>query len=148
MTPGTSVTELVCDASVVLKWFREEGESEVVEARVLLDAHIAGALVLRLLELTYYEVGNSLLRRHHASASEATSVLDAMRAVCGDGSVLAGEELRKAADLAGAHGLTLYDACYAAVAGGRGAALATLDSELLAVGLGERPSDLVARLGI
>ena len=44
------------------------------------------------------------------------------------------------------HGLTIYDAAYAAVAQVRGALLATLDVALLGSGLGLRPSSIVAEL--
>lgn len=143
-----SVTDVVCDASVVLKWFLEEGEPESEESRTLLDAHNTGHLVLALLELAYHEVGNSLLRRHRLTAARTVAVLDAMRALCGHPLTASRDELHEAARLAENHGLTLYDALYAGVARRRGAALATLDSELLRAGLGERPSELVTRLGI
>lgn len=55
-------------------------------------------------------------------------------------------QLRKAAALATRHGLTLYDASYAAVAQVRGAQLATLDEALLRSGLEHRPSTIIAAL--
>lgn len=72
-------------------------------------------------------------------------MLDALAEVC---PVIAPapEDLRAAAALAEQHGLTLYDAAYAAVAARRGAQLATLDGELLRAGLGRRPGELVSEL--
>jgi predicted nucleic acid-binding protein len=72
-------------------------------------------------------------------------VLDALREIC-PSIAPTPEELREAASLAEQHDLTLYDAAYAAVASRRGAALATLDRELLRAGLGRRPSELAADL--
>ena len=73
-------------------------------------------------------------------------MLDALREICP--AVRPGRsELRLAAELADRHGLTFYDAVYAAVASARQAALATLARALLNAGLGRRPSELVAELG-
>ena len=54
--------------------------------------------------------------------------------------------VQEAATLAERHGLTLYDAAYAAVARARGAELATLDQALLRSGLGRRPSAILSDL--
>lgn len=140
--------DIVVDAAVVLKWFHAEGEEEVPEARALLAAHQARAGALTVLDLTAYEVGNSLLRgRAHAGAAQVAVVLTALAEICPAARPSAGE-LRLAAELAEEHRLTLYDAAYAAVARNRGARLATLDAALLHAALGERPSDLVRELGL
>lgn len=138
--------DVVSDANVALKWFHAEGEEEVAESRRLLEAHRARDVALSLLDLTPYEVGNALLRgRAGASAEQVATVLEALAEICP--AIQPGpEELRRATELAHRHDLTLYDAAYAAVAEGRGASLATLDRALLDAGLGERPSDIAARL--
>ena len=142
----TPVIDVVSDASVALKWFHSEGEEEVAEARALLDAHKARTVALSVLDLTAYEVGNALMKgRARVGAAQAATVVEALRDICPllrPGT----EEWRDACGLAESHGLTLYDAAYAAVAARRGAAVATLDSDLLDAGLGTKPSDLVARL--
>lgn len=142
----TPVIDVVSDANVALKWFHAEGEEEVAEARRLLDAHKARTAAISVLDLTGYEVGNALMRgRAGVDAGQAATVVEALSEIC---PVLrpGAEEWRDACDLAERHGLTLYDAAYAAVAGRRGAALATLDSKLLAAGLGTRPGELVGRI--
>ena len=69
--PAISV---VSDANVVLKWFHSEGEDEVGPARALLDAHKERTVVLSVLDLTVYEVGNALMRgRAGASAEQAAT---------------------------------------------------------------------------
>ncbi len=133
--------DVVCDASVALKWFHAEGEEEVPEARALVAAHQARTVALLVLDLTAYEVGNALMRgRAKATADQVATVLWALGEIC-----LAvrpeANELRLAAELAERHRLTIYDAAYAAVAQSREATLATLDRALLAAGLGSRPSD-------
>lgn len=141
------VTDVVCDASVVLKWFHDEGEQGVEEARMLLAAHRAGQLTAWILDLTFYELGNVFLRALGWSAAEVAAQLDDVRAIC---AVLApsGDELRLAAQLAETHTLTFYDAVYAAAARSHGAALATADEALLASGTGEPPGAIAARLGV
>lgn len=142
-----SAIDVVSDANVALKWFHAEGEEEVAEARALLEAHRSRAIGLSVLDLTPYEVGNALLRgRAGASAEQAAVVLDALGEVCATVNPTAAD-FRRATELAERHGLTLYDATYAAVAESRGAELATLDKALLDSGLGVRPGEIAERLG-
>jgi predicted nucleic acid-binding protein len=138
--------DIVSDANVALKWFHERGEEEVLPARELLARHRARAVVLHVLDLTFYEVGNALLRGSaNATASQVAVVLGALREV-----VLTvnpdDDDFALATELADAHGLTFYDAAYAAVAQRRGARLLTLDRQLLGAGLGSSPSETLARL--
>lgn len=138
--------DVVSDASVALKWFHADGEAEVEPARAILAAHRARAVLVGVLDLTVYEVGNALLRgRPNATAEQVATVLDALETIC---PVIRPDlsELRLAADLSVRHGLTLYDAAYAAVAESRAATLVTVDEALLRAGLGDRPSDVAAGL--
>jgi predicted nucleic acid-binding protein len=138
--------DVVSDASVALKWFHAEGEEEVEPARALVAAHQARTVALTVLDLTAYEVGNALLRgRARASAEQIATVLEALDDICPAVRPV-GDELRRAAELAARHELTLYDAAYAAVAEGRDATLATLDGALLKAGLGSRPSELAQQV--
>lgn len=140
------VIDVVSDASVALKWFHTEGEEEVAEARVLLDAHKARTVALSVLDLTAYELGNALMRGHAAAkAEQVDAVLEALTALC-PAVRPKREEFRMATELAARHELTLYDAAYAAVAKNRDATLATLDQGLLKAGLGTRPGELAAGL--
>lgn len=139
-------TDVVSGANVTLKWFRHEGEQDVDSARALLDHHRKRRVVVYVLDLTYYELGNALLRgRARATAQQTATVLAALRDICptiapeNDDLVLAGE-------LAAKHELTLYDAAYAAVAHRRDAPLVTFDRQLLAAGLGIRPAELLDQL--
>lgn len=138
--------DVVSDASVVLKWFHAEGEEEVPESRALVAAQQARTVALVVLDLTAYEVGNALMRgQAKASAEQVVTVLEALEEICPAVRPNAGE-LRLAAELAERHGLTIYDAAYAAVADNREATLATLDRALLKAGLGRRPSELGEQL--
>lgn len=138
--------DVVSDASVALKWFHAEGEEEVPEARALVAAHRMRNVALLVLDLTAYEVGNALMRgRAKATAEQVATVLEALADICPAVRPDA-EDLRLASELAERHGLTIYDAAYAAVAENREATLATLDRALLKAGLGRRPSELSEQL--
>ena len=141
-----SVIDVVSDANIALKWFHEEGEQDVEPARQLLEHHRAGRVVLHVLDLTFYEVGNALMRgRAQATAEQTAIVLSALREICL--TMHADDEiLRDAAELVAEHGLTFCDAAYAAVARRLDAPLATLDKLLLGTGLGIRPDKLLAQL--
>lgn len=138
--------EVLCDASVVVGATLEDEPGREV-ARSLLAANSAGAISLPILDLTSFEVGNALLRRTSWPAAEVAAQLDDLRevhAVIVPGSA----DLRAAAGIAREHGLTLYDAAYAAVARNRHASLATADGALIEAGLGESPSTICHRLGL
>ncbi len=139
-----ALIDIVCDASVVLKWFHANGEDEVEASRALLDLHRSRAAALSVLDLTAYEVGNALLRGWaRADARAVAIVLDALAVIC-PRITLSQAELADAVTIATRHDLTLYDAAYAAAATARHAHLATLDRALLDAGLGMRPSCLVS----
>ena len=137
---------VVSDASVVVKWFHETGEEDVGAARGLIEAYADERIALIVLDLTTYEVGNALLRRPaELSAETVATVLDALSDVCVHVS-LEPAERRLAADLARAHGLTFYDAAYAAAARSRTGLLATFDRQLLSAGLGLHPLAVLERI--
>lgn len=138
----------VCDSSVVLKWFHEEGEREVAEARQILAAHADGTVRIWLLDLTFYEVGNVLTRRLGFGDDEVAERLDELDALAGEGLVQTRETRTDTARLAVRHGLTFYDAAYWATARALGCALITADRELLAAGAGESPRAFATRHGL
>lgn len=140
------MVDIVCDASVVLKWFHAEGEEELGESRALLDLHRSRRAALSILDLTMYEVGNALILGMRVPADRTGVVVEALDAICPSLTITL-PELTDALALAERHGLTVYDAAYASVARSRRARLATLDRRLLDAGLGERPSGIVAGLG-
>ena len=122
---------------------------DVEASRTLVRLFGERSISLAVLDLTRYELGNILLRgRLHAKAEQTTAILELLAGTCPVITPTAAD-LREAARLAEEHGLTLYDATYAAVARSRGAELATLDKALLKAGLGRRPSEIVemVRLG-
>lgn len=136
---------VVSDASVALKWFHEEGEQDVGPARALVDAYAARTISLSVLDLTAYEIGNALIRGRRLGPEPVGVVLEALSEICPTLHPTV-EEQRDAAALAAQSGLTYYDAAYVAVARAREARLATHDTELLQLGFGERPTEILALL--
>jgi predicted nucleic acid-binding protein len=142
-----NVISVVADASVALKWFHGDGESEAQAAHTLVELYGRRSVSLAVLDLTPYEIGNALLRgRPKLPAKQVATVLDAMVTICPQLKPSIGE-LTDAAGLAERHDLTLYDATYASVARSRSAVLATMDMAILKADLGLRPQDVVAMVG-
>jgi predicted nucleic acid-binding protein len=132
------------DASVVIKWFHAAGEAEVDASRQLLGAHLGGTIDLMLLDLTPYEIANSLLRRHRWPAAQVESILatlDAAHAMI----VPTPTDRSLAAQLCEHRGLSYHDASYAAVAATRGLDLITADRQLLD-GFGRSATETAAQL--
>jgi predicted nucleic acid-binding protein len=135
------VTDVLCDTSVVLKWFHEEGEGELGPSRAILEAHAKGALTVLVLDLTVYELGNVAARALGLAGDRIAAILDRLELICDEGLHLSSAARRVTALLAATHGLTFYDAAYWAVASERGIDLVTADAALLRVGAGSSPTE-------
>ncbi len=138
------MTDVLCDTSVVVKWFHEAGEAEVAQARAILEAHTAGTLTAAVLDLTVYELGNVAARALGLPGEHVATILDRLELICDEGLRLSPKARKDAAALAAAHRLTFYDAAYWAVARERNIALVTADAELLQAGAGLTPTDFIA----
>lgn len=134
------------DTSVVLKWVHEAGESQVAEARALLDAHRTGAARLLLLDLALYEFGNVLLRRLRLPAAVVSEQLDLLHRLCGPVVHPAPSWLDAAAALGEQHGLTFYDASWAAAAQALDCPLVSADGALISAALAVSPADALGLL--
>lgn len=142
------MTHLLIDTSVLIKWFHSAGEAELESARALRSAHVGGELQAHILDLAVHEVGNVLIRSLGWPASAVADQLDDLFAVLGPALVLTPTSLRRAAALAEDHGLSFYDASWAAGAGELGIPLVSADRRLLAAGLAESASQVATRLGL
>ena len=132
------MTRLLADTSVLVKWFHAEGEHEVQEARALRAAHVAGELDVHVLDLAVYEVGNVLLRALRWPAAEVSAQLDDLLLVLGTPLSMATGWFGPAARLGEKHGLSFYDAAWAAAAVELGVPLVSADRGLVRAGLAER----------
>lgn len=126
---------LLVDTSVLLKWFHEDGESEVEQARALLRAHRAGQERLLVLDLAAYELGNVLLRPLGLPALVIAAQVRLLLTLCGPLLHMRPSWLDAAADLGERHGLTYYDASWAAAAQALQCPLVSADRLLVRNGL-------------
>jgi predicted nucleic acid-binding protein len=123
------VTDAVLDASVVLKWFRDEGERNTDAARSLRRAFEAGNLVVFAPPLLWLEIVNVAGRRWHWAEEPLVELVAALDDL--------GFDLREPAlDRVArwtARGLTAYDAAYVALAEQESIPLVTDDDLILSV---------------
>ena len=141
------MTRLMIDTSVLIKWFHDEGESEVSEARRY-ESSIRGDLDAHILDLAIYEVGNVLARGLNWTAARIRDQIDDLIAIVGSPIVMAQGWFRDAAALAQTHTLSFYDASWAATAIALRVPLVSADRRLLAAGLAETPSSITSRLNL
>lgn len=139
------MTDVVCDANVVLKWFHKVGEEQVAESLTIRKSR---ELVVYVLDLTLYEVGNAMTKNAGIPNHGIGASLSAVRARCQLLTLTDQRGHDLAALLADRHGLTFYGAAYAAATQRQRASLVTLDKQLLDAALGETPVQLVDRLGL
>lgn len=123
------MTEVVLDASVVMKWFRAEGERHVGPARSLRAAFEAGELIVFAPPLVRLEIVSVAGRRWHWGESALVELAAALDEL---GFELIEPELDRVAYWT-ARGLTAYDAAYVAVAETDGTSLVTDDDLIVAV---------------
>ncbi len=140
------MTTVLVDTSVLIKWFHRAGESEVSEARALRDATTRGDVESRIIDLALYEMGNVLLRSLGWSGAAVADQLTDIVTVCGAPLALGLDWHRRAAVVGHRHGLTFYDAAWAAAAEALGVSLVSADDRLLGAGLAESPADVARRL--
>lgn len=139
---------MLIDTSVLVKWFHEAGEQEVTAARALRDAHVAGKLRCRALDLGFYEFGNVLLGPLGRPAGDVRRGVTALGAVIGAAVAFDETWAGRAAELGEQHRLSFYDACWAAAAQHLAVPLVSADRQLLDAGLAESPTVAATRLGL
>lgn len=123
------VTDVVLDASVVLKWFHSDGERDLEQARALRARFEAGRLRVLAPPLLWLEVLNIAARRWRWKQDRIAELAASLPNLGFD---LIEPDLSAVARWAAA-GLTAYDATYLAVAEQAGASLITDDEEIARV---------------
>jgi predicted nucleic acid-binding protein len=126
------VTEAVLDASVVMKWFRAEGERHVDRARALRSSFEAGSLIVFAPPLLRLELVNVAGRRWRWVESALVELALALEEI---GFEFAEPGLDRVAHWT-ARGLTAYDAAYVALAEVSGIQLVTDDDQIVSVAEG------------
>jgi predicted nucleic acid-binding protein len=140
------MTNAICDASVVVKWFVEEPGDDLAPSRAILAAHRRGEISAHVLDLTLYEVANVLSRRGgepievHAASTflhlGLTSIVGALPWLA-----------ETAARIAANDKLSFYDASYMAAARETETAIVSADRALVSAGA-LTPTEFCQRLGL
>ena len=142
------MTTLLVDSSVLLKWLDPRGEEQVPAAEALRQGQAADVLSVRMLDLGIYELSNVLLRGRRWPADAAAAQLDDLLSVLDPVVRFDRAWLADALTLAERHGLSGYDAHWAAAAQHLRVPLVSADGQLLAAGLAESAADVVRRLNL
>ena len=126
------MSDVVLDASVVLKWFGRRGEQHETQALEVRSAYDAGALTVLTPPLLALEIVNVAGRRWRSDESLLIDLAADVEAL--------GFEVREAR-LEGiarwtARGLSAYDSAYVALAEETGAKLVTDDTRVLSLASG------------
>ena len=124
------MSDFVLDASLALQWFLEGETDRKYSLRVLSSLAEKRALVP---VLWFYEVGNGLLmalRRKRISSDQIDGFLSRLKALPIDTVQQSPQEILELRTLAQAHGLTIYDTAYLALAMNSNLTLATTDNAL------------------
>jgi predicted nucleic acid-binding protein len=117
----------ILDASVIVKWFAEEEQSD--KALSLREKHLRKELQIAVSEITFVEVLNAL-RYKKKSEEELKKANTDLRDVQIKTLKTSSTVLEKSIALALKHNLTLYDALYLALAEMNNLVLITTDTSL------------------
>jgi predicted nucleic acid-binding protein len=124
------MTAALCDANVVVKWFHDEPGDETPAARRIAGGSEDGHVELKVLDLTYYELGDTV-RRLGASGAVIAGVLEALHEVCGPGIATDRHHWAAVADVADQSGLSFSDAAYVVIADRHDLTLLTADEAMI-----------------
>src|SRR3990170_3236196 len=125
---ATESQNVVVDASIAVKWFVPEQDSE--EALTLRDQHIKGRLTLFAPALIIYEVANALRYRSDITKADLEHNIEALFQLDMTLITPSSKSTAKATLTARRLGITVYDAVYVELAEDIGCKLVTADDEL------------------
>lgn len=123
------MSEIVIDASVVVKWFIEEIDSD--KARFLRDKFIDGKIELTVPSLLYFEVLNALKYSQLFDQSELDDAGESLENY-GFNVITIKDEIRKhMIRVAVDHEMSIYDASYLGLSIGLGKIYCTADEKII-----------------
>jgi len=123
------MVEVVVDASVVIKWFVEEGNSgNAIKVR---DKYIEGEIKVVAPEIITFEVLNAIYYKKLFSKNEIKEVSEALNAFSFDLYSLKGEYARKTVETSFENSITIYDASYISLAIIKNTYMYTADNKLI-----------------
>ncbi len=123
--------DIVIDASIAIKWFKEKDEEYVGFALSIQEGKRLGDVEIIVPGLLFLEVLNAFLTKPDFTGEDIAAVKESlvkmnMKIIHPDSRLLG-----QAIDIAVKNSLTFYDALYIAVAGDAGAILYTEDTEMV-----------------
>ena len=121
--------EVVVDASVVVKWFVDEKNSD--KAIRLRDRYVEGEISIVAPELIIFETLNALKYKRLFSMNELMKVAEALEAFSFTLYSLKDAYARKTIETAAENNITIYDASYVALAAIKNTTMYTADKKLI-----------------
>ena len=121
----------VVDASVLVKWFLHEQESDRDRAIALRDLHISGRSTIFMPQFALLEVLNAVRFSPKAKEEDGETALEALHDLHLEAKPPEVALLRKANAIAWAYKITIYDALYVALAEQLGYPLITADEVMI-----------------
>jgi predicted nucleic acid-binding protein len=110
------MTGYVLDTSVVFKWFSESDETDLNNATRLRRGILEGAYSVTVPDLFFYELANALRYNPGLSSEEVIAAVDAIFNLEFDVRSITTELAAIAVKLAYSWNVTVYDACFLALA--------------------------------
>lgn len=120
---------LICDASVVLKWFKFENETDVDRARTILEANEQGKIQLVEPDLVYLEIANVLTLTKTWPIEAVWKSLKSVQGLQWRIQKTGGKLLDTAVKVARDNQIAIYDAVYLALAEMENGTLVTADTK-------------------
>ncbi|MGC9203013.1 MAG: type II toxin-antitoxin system VapC family toxin [Thermoproteota archaeon] len=120
---------VVVDASVVVKWFVEEENSD--KAIKIRDKYIEGEIKLIAPEIITFEVLNALYYKKLFSESEMKEISEALNSYSFGLYSLEGKYAEKTVEVAFKNSVTIYDASYISLAVMKNTYMYTADEKLI-----------------
>lgn len=123
--------DIVLDASVVIKWFKDEDEEYVNPALDIQEKKLSGEVEIIIPDLLILEVLNAFLTKPGFTREDITAIKESiikmnMKVVCPGSKIL-----EETIIIAKKNSLTFYDALYIAITDENDAILYTEDTEIV-----------------
>lgn len=119
---------IVLDASVVIKWFQNEGDS--ARALVFEEKHIRGEEAVAVPDLLFYEVTNVFSFQKHMTPQAAEAALELLAKMEIQVFMFSSQEFKEVFRFSREYGVSAYDAVYAVLAKRLGCRFITADKKL------------------
>ncbi|OGO22811.1 MAG: hypothetical protein A2Z28_00035 [Chloroflexi bacterium RBG_16_51_9] len=107
---------LVLDASVGVKWFSAKDEASLSQALAIRDSHVAGQILIVVPDLFFYEVSNAIVHKQSIPLEAVQSAVTSLFALGIDAVPMNSGLLETSVKLSRKLAVTVYDACYIALA--------------------------------